>query len=278
MPPVRIVTDSTADLTEDVYQAYGIHRVPLKVLFGQEIFRDGIDIQAGEFYTRLTNGQFASTSQPSPGEFAEVFEELTADGSQVICLTLSSYLSGTYQSACLAQNMVKGDIEVIDSKSASWGIGMMAMAAARAAAEGKTKDQIKSLLLDLVQKMKVFFLVDSLDYLERGGRIGKAQAFLGSLLSIKPLLCVKEGVVYPYEKVRGKNKGLERMVQLAEQDTNGSEIICAVLAGGDMAAREAIYRKVHTRLNCREILLGEIGPVIGSHVGPGVGGLIYYRI
>lgn len=278
MPPVRIVTDSTADLTDDVYQAYGIHRVPLKVLFGQEIFRDGIDIQAAEFYTRLTKGQVASTSQPSPGEFAEVFEELTTDGSQVICLTLSSYLSGTYQSACLAQNMVKGDIEVIDSKSASWGIGMMAMAAARAAAEGKTKDQIKSLLLDLVQKMKVFFLVDSLDYLERGGRIGKAQAFLGSLLSIKPLLCVKEGVVYPYEKVRGKNKGLERMVQLAEQDTNGSEIICAVIAGGDLAAREAIYHKVHTRLNCREILLGEIGPVIGSHVGPGVGGLIYYRI
>ncbi|SHF50772.1 DegV family protein [Desulforamulus putei] len=277
MPPVRIVTDSTADLPEDLYQKYSISRVPLKVLIGTEIYRDGIDITTEQFYNRLQQGEMAGTSQPSPGEFAQVFESLTADGSQVICLTLSSQFSGTYQSARLAAGMVKGTVEVIDTKSATRGVGLMAMAASRAAAEGKTLDEIKALVHGLIPKMKVLFLVDSLHYLERGGRIGKAQAFLGSLLNIKPLLCVKDGIVYPYEKIRGKNKGLERIIQIAEQDTGGAEIVCAVVDGNDPEARETLYQKAKERLNCREIWQGDIGPVIGSHVGPGVSGIIYYR-
>lgn len=278
MPPVRIVTDSTADLPEALYQQFGISRVPLKVLMGSEIYRDGFDITPDSFYDRLRQGELASTSQPSPGEFAQVFENLTADGSQVICLTLSSHFSGTYQSAKLAANMVKGDVEMVDTRSATWGIGLMAMVASRAAAEGKTKQEILTLLQDLIPKMKVLFLVDSLEYLERGGRIGKAQAFLGSLLNIKPLLCVKDGIVNPYEKIRGKNKGLERMIQVAEQDAGNTEIICAVLGGSDPEAREILHQKAKERLNCRELWLGDIGPVIGSHVGPGVSGIIYYTI
>ncbi|MEW6698099.1 MAG: DegV family protein [Bacillota bacterium] len=278
MPPVRIVTDSTADLPETLYQQFSISRVPLKVLMGAEIYRDGLDITPESFYDRLRQGELASTSQPSPGEFAQVFESLTADGSQVICLTLSSHFSGTYQSAKLAAKMVKGDVEMVDTRSATWGIALMAMAASRAAADGKTKQEILALLQDLIPKMKVLFLVDSLDYLERGGRIGKAQAFLGSLLNIKPLLCVRDGIVNPYEKIRGKNKGLERMIQIAEQDAGNAEMVCAVLGGGDPAAREILHQKARERLNCREIWLGDIGPVIGSHVGPGVSGIIYYTI
>ncbi len=278
MPQVRIVTDSTADLSEALYQQFGISRVPLKVLFGPEIYRDGFDITPEQFYKRLRQGNLASTSQPSPGEFAQVFETLTADGSRVICLTLSNQFSGTYQSARLATNMVKGEVEVIDTQSASWGVGLMAMAASRAASEGKSCVEIKALIEGLIPKMKILFLVDSLQYLERGGRIGKAQAFLGSLLNIKPLLGVRDGIVYPYEKVRGKNKGLERMIQIAAQDAGNAEIVCAVLGGSDPEIRETLHQKARERLNCREIWLGDVGPVIGSHVGPGVSGIIYYTL
>ncbi|GAB6157074.1 DegV family protein [Desulfotomaculum varum] len=277
MPAVRIVTDSTADLPEELYQKHGINRVPLKVFIGQEVYRDGIDISTGQFYQYLQQGEMAGTSQPSPGEFAQLFASLTADGSQVLCLTLSSHFSGTYQSAKVAAGMVNGTVEVIDTKSATRGVGLLAMAAAQAAAQGKTLQEIKDLVYDLIPKMRVLFLVDSLQYLERGGRIGKAQAFLGTLLNIKPVLCVKEGIVHPYEKVRGKNKGLERIIQIVEQDTAGAEIICAVLDGNDPAARAVLYQKARERLNCREIWQGNIGPVIGSHVGPGVSGIIYYR-
>ena len=280
MPPVRIVTDSTADLPEDLYQRFGISRVPLKVLIGSEVYRDGIDITPDEFYQQLCQGKLASTSQPAPGEFASRFEELTQDGSSVLCLTLSSQFSGTCQSARLAANMVreKGRVEVIDTRSATWGVGLMAIAACQALAQGKTYDELKELVTSLIPKMRISFLVDSLDYLERGGRIGKAQAFLGSLLNIKPLLAVKEGIVYPSQKVRGKNKGLERLVEIVEEDAGEDPIICAILGGGDPEARDILHQKVKARLNCQEIWLGDVGPVIGSHVGPGVSGIIHYSL
>ncbi|SHK85276.1 DegV family protein [Desulforamulus aeronauticus] len=278
MPPVRIVTDSTADLPEHLYQRFGISRVPLKVFIGSEMYRDGIEITPDEFYQQLSQGKLASTSQPAPGEFASKFEELMKDGSKILCLTLSSQFSGTCQSARLAANMVKhkGQVEVIDTRSATWGVGLMAIAASQALAVGKSYDEVKALVTNLIPKMKISFLVDSLDYLERGGRIGKAQAFLGSLLNIKPLLAVKEGIVYPSQKIRGKNKGLERMVEMVEQDSGDSPIICAVLGGGDPEARDILQQKVKARLNCQELWLGDVGPVIGSHVGPGVSGIIYY--
>lgn len=278
MPQVRIVTDSTADLPDELLHRFSIKRVPLKVLFDQEVYKDGIEIKPSVFYERLRNGEWAATSQPSPGEFANVFQDLVSDGSQVVCLTLSAQLSGTFQSAQLGRNMVAGDIEIIDTMSASWGIGLMSIVAAGAAAEGKSKEEIVSHINSLIKKMKVFFLVDSLEYLERGGRIGKAQAFLGSLLNIKPLLCISDGIVCPYEKIRGKTKGLERLVKIVEQQTNGSRVICAIINGGDTEAGQILYEKASNRLNCQEIWQGEIGPVIGSHVGPGVSGIIYYLL
>ncbi|RYD06435.1 hypothetical protein N752_03675 [Desulforamulus aquiferis] len=131
MPPVRIVTDSTADLTDDLLKRFNISRVPLKVLFDREVYKDGEEIKPDVFYERLKRGEFATTSQPAPGEFAKVFQELVKDGSEVICLTLSGQFSGTYQSAQVGKKMVTGDIEIVDTMSASWGVGLMAIAAAR---------------------------------------------------------------------------------------------------------------------------------------------------
>lgn len=280
MPPVKIVTDSTADLPEELYQRFGISRVPLKVLIESQIYRDGIDITPDEFYTQLRQGKLASTSQPAPGEFASMFEELTKDGSSALCLTLSSQFSGTCQSARLAANMIKekARVDVIDTRSATWGVGLMAIAACRALSQGKNHDEVKELVDSLIPKMRISFLVDSLDYLERGGRIGKAQAFLGSLLSVKPLLSVKDGIVCPTQKVRGKNKGLERLVEIVEQEVGEAPIICAILAGADPEARDILHQKAKERLNCQEIWLGDVGPVIGSHVGPGACGIIYYSL
>ncbi|MEG6520684.1 DegV family protein [Desulfotomaculum sp. 1211_IL3151] len=278
MPTINIVTDSTADLQGDLYQRFNISRVPLKVIIGQDVYRDGIDISPDQFYNRLLQGDFATTSQPSPGDFAQVFREKTAAGERVLCLTLSAKLSGTYQSACIASSMVTGRVEVIDTQSATWGVGLMAIAASRAVNEGKTYEEVKKIIHQLTIKMRILFLVESLDHLERGGRIGKAQAFLGSLLNIKPLLCVRDGLVYPYEKVRGKAKGLERIMQIIEKDTAGAEMVCAVLAGGDPEARGVLLQKSKERLNCREIWQGDVGPVIGCHTGPGVTGIIYYTL
>lgn len=278
MPRINIVTDSTADLQGDLYHKFNISRVPLKVIIDQDVYRDGIEISPDQFYNRLRQGDFATTSQPSPGDFAQVFQEKTVAGDRVLCLTLSGKLSGTYQSACIASTMVTGQVEVIDTQSATWGVGLMAIAASRAVNEGKTYEEIKKIIHELTTKMRVLFLVESLDHLARGGRIGKAQAFLGSMLNIKPLLCVRDGLVYPYEKVRGKAKGLERVIQIIEKDTAGAEIVCAVLAGGDPEARGILLEKTKQRLNCRELWQGDVGPVIGCHTGPGVAGIIYYTL
>lgn len=278
MSPVHIVTDSTADLPEHLYERFGIQRVPLKVLIGSDVYQDGIEISPEQFYDRLAHGDTAKTSQPAPAEFAQKFAELSKEDTPILCLTLSSVLSGTYQSARIASKMISGNINVIDTRSACWGVGLMAIAAARAAADGKSYVEITELVNKLIPKMKILFLVDSLHYLQQGGRIGKAQAFLGSLLNIKPLLTVSDGLVYPYEKIRGKNKGLERIIQIIEKDTEGAKISCAVLHGGDPQAGEYLYQKASTRLNCQEIWQGNVGPVIGCHTGPGVSGIIYYTI
>ncbi|GAB6181616.1 DegV family protein [Desulfotomaculum defluvii] len=278
MPTVNIVTDSTADLKEEIYSQFNISRVPLKVMIGKDVYRDGVEISPDQFYNRLMQGDLATTSQPSPGEFARFFKDKTTNGDRVICLTLSSKLSGTYQSACIGSGMATGQVEIIDTQSASWGVGLMAIAASRAVSEGKTYAEITKIINELTSKIKILFLVDSLQYLERGGRIGKAQAFLGSLLNIKPILCIRDGLVYPYEKVRGKAKGLERMIRIVEKDTDGAEIVCAVLGGGDPRARETLLQKTKERLNCREIWQGDVGPVIGCHTGPGVVGIIYYTL
>jgi DegV family protein with EDD domain len=177
--------------------------VPLKVIFNDdEPLRDGVDINTEQFYRRLVeNKEYSRTSQPAPAEFRKVFKDLTSDGSSVVSLHLSSCLSGTCQSAQMARDMLPGaDIEVIDSKMASMGHGIIALEAARAAGEGKSKDEILGIVRQMISGAMLYFIVDTLEYLARGGRIGKAQALLGNILSIKPILYLKDGIVHPLKK------------------------------------------------------------------------------
>lgn len=277
MSRVRIVTDSTADLPKEIIHQLGIIVVPLKVTIGEKVYRDGVDISSGEIIKRLEHdGIMPATSQPSPGEFVAVYEKLIAKGESVISIHLSGKLSGTVQSAQTAKTMTDAkNIFIVDSKTASMGLGLIVVAAAKAAQEGKIAREILAMVKDLVDKSFVLFLVDTLDYLEKGGRIGKAAAFLGSLLKIKPILTVdKEGQVVPLEKVRGRAKALERMAQIIEEKIDMTRHYeCAFLYGNDCEGAFKLEEYVLSVLNCNNSTISELGPVILSHTGPGLIGV-----
>ncbi|MDI6709581.1 MAG: DegV family protein [Bacillota bacterium] len=277
MRRVHIVTDSTADLPADVADQLDIAIVPLKVLFGEEALRDGVDLSNEQFYRRLVNER-ASTSQPSPAEFLEVYRALTAAGDSVISLHISARLSGTVQSATLARSMMAdAPIDVIDTRLTSTALALIVLAAAQAAAEGADHAAVLALCRRLVEKTHVYFMVDTLEYLQRGGRIGPAQAFLGSILSIKPVLCLKDGVVTPVEKVRGRAKALESLVRIVTEarGAQGSPR-CGVVWGNDAALRDQLLRQLNDALGEPPYVVCQAGAIIGSHVGPGVVGIAFH--
>jgi len=279
MGTVRIVTDSTADLPGDLAEKYGIIVVPLKVMFGQKVYRDGVDLEPTAFYSRLRkSSDLPTTSQPAPGEFVAVYERLIQKGDSVISIHITSAMSGTFHSAQLAKTMVDSkDVFVIDSRSCSMGLGMIVLAAAKAAREGQSRKEILSLVNDLTGKVKVLFVVDTLEYLARGGRIGKAGSLLGTLLNIKPILALNDGQVVPMERVRGKNRAIDRMVELAGASFDpGRRLVCSILHADDYTALMKLQEQVKAALNCSEIIISELGAVVGTHVGPGVVGITVY--
>ncbi len=276
MNQVQIVTDSTADLPEKLVNDYNIAVVPLKVIFdGKVVYRDGVDISTEQFYQRLVEKrETATTSQPTPGEFVSVYTSLSAKS--IISIHLSSLMSGTSQSARIAREMIPGaDIEVVDSESASMGLGLIVLEAARAAARGMTKGEILKIISDLKARLQAYFIVDSLEYLARGGRIGRAKAFLGTVLNIKPLLYLSEGQIQPYERVSGKTKALERLAQVVEEKVAGQKIMCSIVHGMDPEGMEKFCQMIKTRLPCAEPVISKLGAVVGAHTGPGVVGMVF---
>ena len=272
---VRIVTDSTADLTEEQQQAAGITVVPLNVHFGDQVFRDHVDLTADEFFRRLkASPQLPRTSQPSVGVFEEVFQKLRDGGDEIVSVHLSSKVSGTYNSARMAAQSVDQDrIEVVDSLSTSMALGFMALEGAQLARAGKDRKVIAERLRALVPKARVICVVDTLTYLERGGRIGKARALLGSLLNVKPILQLKDGEVVPLGRARGRPQGLSRLVELLGRDGHVSQL--AIMHGAALADAEQLRERVAASYPGLDILLTEIGAVLGTHTGPGMIGFTY---
>lgn len=278
---IRIVTDSTADLPAELLDQYRITVVPLKVIFnGEEPLLDSVDLNSDEFFRRqVEKREMSSTSQPTPAEFAAAYSRLAENGTSIISIHISSVMSGTVQSAKMAKEMLPGaDIEIIDSRVTSMGLGLVVLEAARAAAGGKSKTEILALIENILSKIQVFFIVDTLEYLARGGRIGKAQAFLGTILNIKPLLYLKEGTIFPYEKVRGKAKAIERLVQVAEEMTGGQKIKCSIVHGANPGGMEQLRQKLIERVDCEEIVISKLGSVVGTHTGPGVVGIVFFTL
>lgn len=276
MGKLRIITDSTADLPDDIVQRYNINVVPLKVFFGEEVYLDGVEITSEEFFRRQTRGEISSTSQPSPAEFVECYTPLVKAGDEIISIHISSLMSGTVQSANLARTMLNyPGLEVVDSGLTSVALGILVLNAARAAEEGKGREEIKGLIGRWISDLKVYFMVDTLEYLQRGGRIGKAQAFLGTLLNVKPLLTIDGGLVSPYEKVRGKSKALARIIAImGEKYGYGARIQCLVTHGDFPQGAEELKKGLRENFDCTEIIDSRLGTVVGTHTGPSLAGCV----
>jgi DegV family protein with EDD domain len=278
MTSVVLVTDSTADIPLDVREKLGIAMVPLKVNFGDDTYLDNITLQPAQFYEKLTSyAGLATTSQPSPADFYEVYKKLTDHGHSVISVQLSGAMSGTYQSATIAKSMLEedADVTVIDSKSASYGYGMLVVAAAEMAQAGAAKEAIIAEIHRLRAELRLYFLVDTLEYLQKGGRIGKASAVLGTLLNIKPILSINdEGIVFPIDKVRGQKRAMARIAEMLEADFkhNPVNLTVAITPGYETGFNE-ISELLRKQLNVKRYLETEIGPVVGAHAGPGTVGL-----
>ena len=277
---IKIVTDSTAYLPDEMIREHDIHVVPLYVHFGTEAFKEGVELSNKEFYTRLKEApELPTTSQPSAGEFHSVFEPLVAAGHEVIVLTISSKISGTWNSAMAAKEMLPdAPISVVDSLSTSVGLHLMVDAAIQAAAAGATREEIVEQIEQTKEKMQIFFVVDTLEYLAKGGRIGNGKAFLGTLLKVKPILVLQEGAIEPLEQVRSKRKATARMLALVEEHvgSNGSTSKVAITNALVPEEAEALSRELVGRLGCEHPLIGALGPVIGTHTGPGCVGIATY--
>ena len=272
---VRVVTDSTSSIPADVAQALDITVVPLTVFFGDEALQDGVDISSDAFFERLVASPvLPRTSQPSVAQFAEVYAKHAADGHEVVSVHISDKLSGTLNSARAAAGDTGTRVEIIDTEGASFWVALVAMAAARAAGEGKGVAEVAAVAREAAAQMRLYFVVDTLEYLQKGGRIGKAQALLGGLLSIKPVLRVHEGEVHPYEKVRTRPKALQRLRELVREGGPYQEL--AVLHGTTPEDASALAADL-ADLTPSPVLIGSVGAVIGTYTGPGVIGVAARR-
>ncbi len=271
----RVVTDSTADLPSGLARELGISVVPLSVIFGDEVYKEGIEISHDLFYERLIRGKVhPSTSAPSVGDFLAVYEPLLAETDEIVSIHLSSKLSATYNNACqAAQQLVErgGRIEVIDSLSVSFGLTFLASAAARAAAGGTGVDEIRMIVERMIPRVRIIVALDTLEYLRRGGRIGRARAFLGAVLRVKPLLMLRDGEVYPGERVRTKALAHERLFQIVTSYPSVTE--AAIGYSTNPREAEAMRLRLEAALPGVGVQVTRLGPVLGVHAGPGVIGI-----
>lgn len=275
---MKIVTDSTADLPRELVEHHDIEIVPLTVRLGDKTFRDYFDLSPTEFYQMLGETEdFPTTSQPSAEEFLSTYTKLGSE-EKILSIHISTDLSATCQSASLAlQQLPEWDVMVIDSRSTSVGLGLMVLEAAKAAKAGADAEEVAKLLEKLKSEIKVYFSVDSLDYLQKGGRIGKAQAFVGTMLKIKPLLALENGMVVPVEKIRGSSKLIRRMVELVKDDAGKSKIVKAGFVWGESEEQiTKLIAQLGDSVQLEELCRNNIGTVITSHAGPTTFGVGYF--
>ena len=280
MNKVAIVTDSTAYLPPDLIEKLGITVIPLNVIWDGESYADGIDITPAAFYERLEQSStLPSTSQPPASAFIECFNNLLTKDLDVVAILISSGISGTVNSALQAENEIGSDrVVVIDSQTAAMATGLIVLAAARKAAEGGSLDDVREIALQTQAKTDVVFAVDTLEYLHKGGRIGGAQRFLGSMLNIKPILEIKDGSIAALDSVRTKKKALEALIGLVGEKAAGDKPLrLAVFHSNVPDEGKKLLSDAETALNPDETYLTELSPVIGTHVGPGTLAIAFTR-
>ena len=273
---VAIVTDSTADLPPQLTKSRSIRVVPLTLNFEGRSLLDGVDIRPSEFYRKLPNATtHPTTSQPSPGQFAEVFTELLGEYAEIVSIHISEKLSGTYASAVQAAEMTDSSrVRVLDSHLVSMSLGLLTLAASQMAANGDNADAIVQRAGEMRDRVQTFFSVATLEFLRRGGRIGRASALLGSVLQVKPVLCIRDGLVTPLERVRTFDRALNRIVELA-REVDAGKGLCVIVGHGDAEAdAERVARELEPV--AETLMIQPLGPVVGAHAGPGVVGVGCY--
>ncbi len=268
---VKIVTDSVADLPSQVVNELGITIVPLNVRFGTEVYRDGVDLTAEQFYDRLVHSQTPPvTSVPSPGIFAEAYDKLAEETDEILAIILSSKLSGTDEVALQSIGLMKRKcrVEVIDSQWATMAQGFIVMKAAKAARAGASLGEVIEITRNSISRVDFLAAFNTLEYLKRGGRIGKAQAFLGSMLRVNPLISLRDGVVEPAGRTRSRAKAIERLYNFAMSYSYIEEIAVEDAACPDEA--EALVGRLSSEFPKERIYRSKTTPAIGTHTGPGL--------
>jgi DegV family protein with EDD domain len=279
MSRIAIVTDSSANLPFEFIDNNNIRVIPLKIHWGQETIRDGVDTNPSDFYKRLEETAYIpTTSQPSRQEFIQTFEELAPHCDGIIVPLISSGISGTVDSARAALDQFSAvPVEIVDSCSTSAGLALVVIAANRAIEAGKSLVEVRRITDTVARQVQLFFMVETLLYLHRGGRIGGASFLLGAALNIKPILYLNEqGKIDALERVRTRRKALERLVEITVDKANGRPSHIGIIHANARVLAEAFKNLIEYQIDCQDLEIYELSPVIGTHVGPGTIGVAIY--
>lgn len=269
---IKILTDSVADIPNEIVVSLDIEVLPLTVNFEDGSYKDGVEITREEFYKKLSMvKKIPTTSQVTPGEFINVFQSLTSSGDEVIAILLSSKLSGTYSSAVTAKEHLKNDrITVIDSKYVAFAEGLMVIEAARMAKKGCSKSEIIDRVAYMRENLECKFIIDDIEYLKKGGRLTTGQALIGKLLNIKPILTMEEGRLVFHDKVRGKKKAIKWILDLiSENNYNLEEKTVGLFHSDCHEFLIDLQKELNSNFKVKEIIESNVGAVVGSHAGPG---------
>lgn len=275
MKRIALVTDSTADLTAEIIKECDVHIIPLKVRFGEQEYLDG-ELSSEEFYRRLQDDVvLPKTSQPTPEEFGSLYSKLLEEYHEIISIHISSALSGTYNAAHIAKEKFKEKVHVVDSKTISIGAGFMIMEIARNIKDGHDIVRILNNLVKVRQNIEAVFTLNTLDYLQKGGRVGRVQGFMGSLLNIKPIIRVgDDGVYHNFGKAHSQKKALDTLVQAFRDLTKGRKPIrLGVVHGAAQQAGLYVKEALEEAFQLQTTIFTQVGPVIGVHTGPGTVGI-----
>lgn len=276
---VVIVTDSTCDLSMEIMQEYNIRFLPLTVDIGGKVYKDKLELSNAAFYEIIKDKNiFPKTAQVAPLSFEEVFKEELDKGNEIICITISSELSGTYSSANIAKNTLESEkIHVIDSRTVTLGEGYLVKVAAEKAREGSSAAEITKYIESLIAKQDAIIIIETMEMLKRGGRISPAKAAIGGILGIKPMLTIADGVLEPVGKVKGKKAAVKEMIQyLRDKNIDLSQTVMVAHAN-DIEGCNKIVETIKEEFNTSNIMISEMGPTVGTHAGPGATAVFFIK-
>lgn len=277
---IRIVTDSVSDLPEQFIKELDITVLPLTVNFNDGSYRDGVDLSVEEFYKKMSESEtLPTTSQVTPGNFLNIFEEIVGQGDEILAILMSSELSGTYNAAILAKEMLgKGTVEIIDSRGVTFGYGLFVIEAARMVKNGHTMEEIKRRVLEMRDNIEYKFIVDTLENLYKGGRLSATGAIVGKLLNIKPILTMRDGKLVVEERARGKKKAIKWVVDwIAANNIDLSNQTIGINHSNDPEFAEELIHALEEHFQIKEIIRSKVGCVVGTHAGPGAAAVYFFR-